>query len=1117
MAFKPLLATRDRRALLEEWRRKNANKAGRKNALERSEVNKSESVTTQTTAGTTPVKTVVGGATLGVKYDYASMRGKENDGTRGEMNVENDGSFVTPRSKTSEARVGTMGNERRGAGEQASTSETTTPSTGKRSTFFSLSGARKSTNGVGGATTIDLMPSPAVRARLKAVETEKEALQALATKLRESSEAALEEAYSKRSEAEERAKSMSERLQKMESDRASLQADMAAVRAQAQALAKAKEEHMRALRKEKRAAEAAAKALEQAKEDANTAVQEREFTIANQAAILEELDDELDRAERSREKAELVAAEKDKLLKQLRAQLDEAKHELEMATKHQTSKQNVDTGGVRASQEKLLQLAAARQEAEADAARARQEAKSLAVEVEARRAELETVQCELEKCLQEERMERQRAEEAYSEVQLERNTLEVLVEKRTLEKIALEERLEAVTEEAEFLRSEMKERDEMLREGNQLVEAKETELEQAVTYVLHIQEQLEQMQASGGGDNTEVAERIKELQIKHEALRMEKQKILEDMHTEIVERDALLSASKKSLESKEAELEALRAEYSTRTTELGPLEIELQGLRERVYSYKFELEEKNAQLAANDALVKQMMSAEKRQTANVRRLEFGLAERDEKLRNFNEELNNLKMESDQRDENISERLDSLKQREGVLEALQRATELRLEELREEHAEAVSKLTAEKARAETRASQLEQQIDQLKNESNSQNFDEVESLKAELSETCAKLEESQLEIGRLCTSIAELEHSAEESMSTLKAQLELTKGELENAILEADEARATTEQVEADSLSMMKDMQTVSEDLEKKINEYKQLVRTRDSELRNLKKEVHLKSFESERLRESQSTGLKAIEKLETALKAKAAECERAKSDIVKAQKQLTMLQQELGSSTKTQNELQGALNEMHLRLSKSEEQRDMLAGSLARQEEYQESVNKAREEMHQIALEDAADEIRSVRRKSTVLATALQQHVRINELDAEVALLVDEFAESMQATPQAALPTPTMTLNEPKTKPKTYRKTPAKPKGTNSSFITPVRPDASLKENIHKLNERADQISFNDLATKQPGSEANVYATPGDENQGARKIAGIEGKKALAPHSATKTRPALGAVSQNLA
>ena len=74
-------------------------------------------------------------------------------------------------------------------------------------------------------------------------------------------------------------------------------------------------------------------------------------------------------------------------------------------------------------------------------------------------------------------MERQRAEEAYSEVQLERNTLEVLVEKRTLEKIALEERLEAVTEEAEFLRSEMKERDEMLREGNQLVEAKETELD----------------------------------------------------------------------------------------------------------------------------------------------------------------------------------------------------------------------------------------------------------------------------------------------------------------------------------------------------------------------------------------------------------------------------------------------------------------------------------------------------------------------------------------------------------------------------------------------------------------------------------------------------------------
>ena len=127
---------------------------------------------------------------------------------------------------------------------------------------------------------------------------------------------------------------------------------------------------------------------------------------------------------------------------------------------------------------------------------------------------------------------------------------------------------------------------------------------------------------------------------------------------------------------------------------------------------------------------------------------------------------------------------------------------------------------------------------------------------------------------------------------------------------------------------------------------------------------------------------------------------------------------ELASSKKVQKDLQQAMNEVQLRFQKSEEQRDMLAGSLAKQEEYHESANKAREEMHQIQLEDAADELRSIRRKSTALATALQQNVRMNELDGEVALLVEEFAETMEMTPQTALPTPTMTLNEPKTKPK---------------------------------------------------------------------------------------------------
>jgi len=1124
MSFKSFAGARDRRALLEEWRRKNARKASNKSeaSVSRDDVGGAREVdaasASRGSAHVTPAKTPRGPATMGVKYDCAGMRGKDSGASKGDECEENNDSFVTPRSKTRGARVESNVGGRE-PGEQVSTSAKSTPGSGRGArpgSFFSLSGAPKAPGSAHKMMTIDAMPSPAVRARLKAVEIEKEALQALASKLRESSEIALEAAHSGRTEAEERAKTMSQRLQKLESDRSTLVSDMAAVRAQAQALLKAKEEHARALRKEKRAAEAAVKALEQVKEDAAAAVQEREFTIANQAAILQELDDELDRAERSREKAELYAAEKDKHVAQLKSKLDEAKRELELATKNQSLKRDIDSNGVRASHEKLLQLAGARQEAEAEAARARQEVKSLEIEVEARRVELENVQSELEKCLQEERAERQRAEDAFSEVQIERNTLELLVEKRTLEKIALEERLETVSAEAEVLRSEMNERDALLRDGTQLLEAKECELDTAVTYVLQLQDKLAEMQASGEGEDADVSEQMKELQKKYEALNAEKKQILEVMQKEIQGRDAQLSASKRSLDSKEAELNELRVEYDAKTMELDPLELELQGLREKVYALKFELDEKTGELIANDALVKQLMSAEKRQNANVKRLEFGLAQRDEKLRNFTEELNNLKMESEMKDEDISERLNNLREREDALKELQRTAELKLEALREENAHVVEKLDGEVNNAKARCAELEQELELLRGESTAKNSEKIQALEEKFAESCAELEASQNEVTRLYALITELEAKAEESMSSLTAELELTKAELIDVRKEANEVRATADEVEADSIALMKEMQQAAEDMEKKINEYKELVKLRESELKNLKGHMRSKSNETERLKESARTHVTVVEKLKTALNAKVAECERMKSEIVKAQKELAMFQQEIASSKKVQKDLQQAMNEVQLRFEKSEEQRDMLAGSLAKQEEYHESANKAREEMHQIQLEDAADELRSMRRKSTALATALQQNVRMNELDAEVALLVEEFAETMQMTPQTALPTPTMTLNEPKTKPKTYRKTPAKPKANHQSFITPVRPDATLKENIHKLNERADQISFNELASNQTGLDSNVYATPGDENNGTHQTL-MSGKKPLAPHSAKKTRPALGDISQNLA
>ena len=112
-----------------------------------------------------------------------------------------------------EARARETAAKSRTSGEQTSTS---TPAKSTVS-VFSLSSSRRgngSTNTTPSKLTVDTMPSPAVRARLKIVEGEKAALEELAVKLRASSEAALEAAHSSRTQAEERAKDLTARLQK---------------------------------------------------------------------------------------------------------------------------------------------------------------------------------------------------------------------------------------------------------------------------------------------------------------------------------------------------------------------------------------------------------------------------------------------------------------------------------------------------------------------------------------------------------------------------------------------------------------------------------------------------------------------------------------------------------------------------------------------------------------------------------------------------------------------------------------------------------------------------------------------------------------------------------------
>ena len=112
----------------------------------------------------------------------------------------------------------------------------------------------------------------------------------------------------------------------------------------------------------------------------------------------------------------------------------------------------------RQSQERLLELVAARQAAERDAADARAKATQWEKEVAQRRTDLEIMQEELEGCLEEERAERRKAEEEYAKAREKSEGLERLVERRAEEIGTLEEKLAEAAASAQEMKAACEER-----------------------------------------------------------------------------------------------------------------------------------------------------------------------------------------------------------------------------------------------------------------------------------------------------------------------------------------------------------------------------------------------------------------------------------------------------------------------------------------------------------------------------------------------------------------------------------------------------------------------------------------------------------------------------------
>ena len=112
-----------------------------------------------------------------------------------------------------------------------------------------------------------------------------------------------------------------------------------------------------------------------------------------------------------------------------------------------------------------------------------------------RRNEVEMMQEELEACLEVERQERRKAEELYEIAKEEKSSLERIVAARAEEISTLEERLVEATAAAEEIRAGIEERDQLLRDGDAVLEAKEAELDEAAEYALSLQRQLDELRA----------------------------------------------------------------------------------------------------------------------------------------------------------------------------------------------------------------------------------------------------------------------------------------------------------------------------------------------------------------------------------------------------------------------------------------------------------------------------------------------------------------------------------------------------------------------------------------------------------------------------------------------
>ena len=465
----------------------------------------------------------------------------------------------------------------------------------------------------------------------------------------------------------------------------------------------------------------------------------------------------------------------------------------------------------RQSQERLLELVAARQAAERDAADAKSAAQGWETEVGQRRKDLEIMQEELEGCLEEERAERRKAEEAFASAREKSANLERVVEQRAEEIYALEEKLVAATGATEKMKRSCEERDALLRDGSCVLEQKEAELDAAAEYALQLRQQLQtlerqRLEAKAIGTPSKTVAKmaakegeIRTLRAEHEQSMADASRDRDALKLALQERDLALAEASRELRVREGEQRRLETEVAKRGAALSPVRGELDSTRATLASMRATLDSRDAQLAEISSQLRVAMSAEKKQTERMRRLEMSLTERETMVRNMDAQLKAAETTAAEATSTVAERDEmyrALSQRESTLVDLQarlaagEASQGELQAARRAEAAARARaeaLAAEIAKEETRSARLveelvaAEELVELERERRAQ-------LEYETNEAVAQSEAANME------RVAELEGAILQIQTTAEQRIEEAEGrvgsdELKRRLAAAEQALA----------------------------------------------------------------------------------------------------------------------------------------------------------------------------------------------------------------------------------------------------------------------------------------------------------------------------------------